>query len=94
MFTTFSTRTARKSLERESRNSSIVFNLHKKCVAPSKHTQHTSETITWPDNLGMSNDKGCHPAVQDFVLKGTDICQELQRKLDTNVTLGILSSHR
>ena len=31
------------------------------------------------------------PAAQDFVLKGTDVCQDLQRKLDVNVTLGFLS---
>ena len=34
------------------------------------------------------------PAVQDFVLKGADICQDLQRKLDVNVTFGFLSCHR
>lgn len=61
ILTAFSTRTARKSLERESHNFNIVFNLHKQCVAPNTHTQHTSRTVTWLDNLGMSNDKGCHP---------------------------------
>lgn len=34
------------------------------------------------------------PAVQEFVLKGSDICQDIQRKLGINVTLGFLSSRQ
>jgi len=49
----FSTKTTRKSLEREIPNFNIVFKPPKPYIGPNTLPQHQSETTAWPENLGM-----------------------------------------